>query len=241
MTAAVDVLAVAAHPDDAEVGCGGTLIRSADGGRAVGIVDLTAGELSTQGTPQTRTQECRRASEVLGLATRVALGLPDGGLDDSGEQREALVGVVRELRPRIVLAPYPHDRHPDHAAAGRLARDACFFAAVGRYGSGAPHRPVALYHYLLHEPFAPSFVVDVTDVWKQRSDAVAAYASQFGGSAADARTALAGPRFLDLLAARASWFGAMIGAARGEPFWSAGPLGLTGLPETDARGYRMFV
>ena len=241
MTAAVDVLAVAAHPDDAEVGCGGTLIRSADGGRAVGIVDLTAGELSTQGTPQTRAQECRRASDVLGLATRVALGLPDGGLDDSGEQREALVGVVRELRPRIVLAPYPHDRHPDHAAAGRLARDACFFAAVGRYGSGAPHRPVALYHYLLHEPFAPSFVVDVTDVWKQRSDAVAAYASQFGGSAADARTALAGPRFLDLLAARASWFGAMIGAARGEPFWSTGPLGLTGLPETDARGYRMFV
>jgi bacillithiol biosynthesis deacetylase BshB1 len=241
--AALDVLALAAHPDDAEIGCGGTLIRSGNAGLSVGVVDLTAGERSTRGTPEIRAAERRRATDVLGVTTRIGLNLPDGGLDNSAAQRDAVVGVLRELRPSVVLAPYPRDRHPDHAAAGVLARDACFLAGVHRYAPGsAAHRPHALFHYLLHEPFAPSFVVDVTSVWARRTRAVAAYASQFGEDTGDESTALSGPRFLEVLDARAIWFGAMIGAERGEPFWSAGPLGLDQLPRLGRQDtYRMFI
>jgi bacillithiol biosynthesis deacetylase BshB1 len=242
MTRQLDVLAFAAHPDDAEVGCGGTLIGAVDAGLSVGVVDLTAGELSTRGDPETRSLERRRAADALGLTTRLSLDLPDGGLGADPAQRSALVAVLRELRPRIVLAPYPQDRHPDHAAAGRLAREACFFGGVGRFGSAeSPHRPGAIYHYLMHEPFTPTFVVDVSTVWRRRTEAVAAYASQFGEVAGGADTALSGGRFLEALDARARWFGAMIGAERGEPFWSAGPIGVDALPGNGRRGYRMFI
>jgi len=243
VTPPLDVLALAAHPDDAELACAGTLLVAADAGLAVGILDLTDAELSTQGDGETRARERDRASAVLGLAVRSGLGLPDGGLDGSAAQRRALVGALRTLRPRVLLAPYPEDRHPDHAAAGRLARDAAYLAGVRRYDAGeAPHRPGALYHYMLHEPFSPTFVVDVGATWARRTQAVEAYASQFGGPASGARTPLGGPGFLAVLEARACWFGAMIGAERGEPFWSPGPIGLDGLPPGGGRdAYRMFV
>jgi N-acetylglucosamine malate deacetylase 1 len=242
MNAPLDLLALAAHPDDAEAGCGGTLARAVADGRTVGIADLTAGELSTHGDPATRTAERDRASQILGLAVRVGLGLPDGGLEDSAAHRDALTELLRELRPRVLLAPYPQDRHPDHAAAGTLARATAFLAGVGRYRPGRePHRPAVVYHYMLHHPFTPSFVVDVGPVWERRAAAVAAYDSQFGGAAADARTAIAGGTFLELLDARARFYGAMIGADRGEPFWSPGPIGLDAPPDGGRRGYRMFL
>jgi len=240
MTAPLHLLAITAHPDD-ELGCAGTLIRTADAGRAVGIVDLTAGERSTRGERDTRAAERDRATELLGLATRVGLRLPDAGIDGSARQREALVDALRQLRPRIVLAPFPHDRHPDHGAAGRLARDACFLAAIRRYAAGAPHRPAAVYHYLLHEPFKPTFVIDVTDVWARAREAIGAYVSQFDEDPGERSTPLQ-QGFLATLEARATWFGAMIGVERGEPFWSAGPLGFDEPPDRaldDA--YRMFV
>lgn len=244
MSSPLDVLAIAAHPDDAEFGCGGTLLRAVDAGLSVGIIDLTEAELSTQGDVETRARERDRASTLLGLAARIGLGLPDGGLDGGAPQRKILVRALRTLRPRVLLAPYPEDRHPDHGAAGRLARDAAYLAGVRRYYPGeAPHRPAALYHYMLHQPFPPTFVVNVGSVnWERRTQVVEVYASQFGGPAADARTVLAGPRFLSVIEARASWFGAMIGVERGEPFWSAGPLALDGLPDGGGRDdYRMFV
>lgn len=243
----VDVLAVGAHPDDVEVGCGGVLALCARSGTRVAVADLSSGELSTRGTPQLREREAQRAAEILGIETRLSLGLPDGAIGTDPAHRDAVVGALRTLRPRIVLAPYHiEDRHPDHAATGRLVRDACFLAGTGRWGHGEPHRPAQLHHYMLHQLFEPSYVVDVSAVWEQRMAAVAAFASQFGAAPTDRRTAIDGSDFIDLLSARARVFGAMIGVARGEPFWCLGPVGLDRLPDRGpAPGgppvYRSFV
>lgn len=227
----VDVLAVAAHPDDAEVGCGGVLALCSAAGTRVAIADLTAGELSTRGTLEQRRLEAHRAAEILGVVARVDVGLPDGGVGEDPAHRAAVVTVLRELRPTVVLAPYHRDdRHPDHAAAGRLVREACFFAGVARWGEGAPHRPALVHHYMLHHTFEPTFVVDVSTVWAQRVAALAAYESQFGGVAAERTSAISGGAFLDMLAARATVHGAMIGVERGEAFHCEGPLGLDSLP-----------
>ena len=228
----IDVLAVGAHPDDVEVGCGGVLALCSQAGMSVAIADLTAGELGTKGTPELRRREAECAAEILGVGTRVCLGLPDGGVGTDPAHREAVVGALRDLRPRLVLAPYPvDDRHPDHAAAGRLVRHACFLAGVVHWGAGEPYRPTRLHHYMLHSLFEPTFVVDVSPVWDQRMAAVAAYASQFGVPAEEPRTAIDGEGFLGLLAARAVVHGAMIGVRRGEPFHCEGPVGLDRLPD----------
>jgi N-acetylglucosamine malate deacetylase 1 len=243
----VDVLALSPHPDDVEIGCGGTLILSVAGGLRVAIADLTRGEASTRGTPAQRDVERREAARRLGIETRLTVGLPDGRLGVESGHRLALIRLIRELRPEVVLAPYWEDRHPDHAAAGALAREACFFAGCGRIGEGPPHRPRHLYHYMLHQPFAPSFVVDVSAVWEQRQGALAAYRSQFTADLPDHPTALSSGSFLRAVEARAIEHGAMIGAAYGEPFLAPGPLYMSSLPRVDtttARGppaYRMFL
>jgi bacillithiol biosynthesis deacetylase BshB1 len=246
--ATVDLLAVAAHPDDAEVGCGGALILSAASGLRVAVVDLTRGERSTSGTVELRSRERDEASSLLQLSQRVALKLPDTALGTDLSHRDELTAVVRDLRPRIVLAPHTEDRHPDHAAAGRLAREAVFFAGVGRLGKGEPHRPHRLYHYMLHDPFEPSFVLDVSTVWDRRMEAVRAYESQFDRPPEGGRTAIGDPSFLELLDARGAHYGAMIGARRGEPYACHGPLRVTVLPELEqpnersaALRYRTFL
>ncbi|NYJ06407.1 bacillithiol biosynthesis deacetylase BshB1 [Petropleomorpha daqingensis] len=239
----VDVLAVGAHPDDVEVGCGGVLALCAQAGMRVAIADLTAGELGTRGTRELRADEARRAGDILGVQSRTTLDLPDGGLGP--EHRAAVVGLLRDLRPRLVLAPYHlDDRHPDHAAAGRLVRDAAFLAGVAKWGDGDPHRTARVHHYMLHTVFEPTFVVDVTPVWEQRTAAIAAFESQFSAAPGDRRTAIDGGGFLELLAARARVFGAMIGAAWGEPFSCTGPLGLDRLPDLpsgEGPVYRSFI
>lgn len=246
MKATLDILAIGAHPDDVEIGCGGALILAADAGLRVAVADLTAGEMSTQGTPQVRERERAEASTLLGLCERMSLGIPDTRVGQEPWHSDALVTLLREYRPRIVLAPYPDDRHPDHAAAGRLVREACFFAGVSKFGAGEPHRPRRLYHYMLHHPFDPSFVLDVSAVWARRMAAVAAYESQFG-SATEPRTEIGSPAFLAKLTDRASYFGAMIGASHGEPFHCRGPLAVTTLPGLDdsesrhGMPYRMFL
>jgi bacillithiol biosynthesis deacetylase BshB1 len=230
MTDRVDVLAVGAHPDDAEMGCGGALLVAAARGHRTGILDLTDGEASTRGHPEVRARERDHATKILGVEVREGLGLHDGSVGAALEEhRLSLVKAIRQLRPKIVLAPYPEDRHPDHAAAGRLAREACFFAGVRRIGEGDPHRVGRLYHYMAHQPFTPSFVLDISDVWERKMEAVRAYASQFGDAGPPA-TELRGRRFAELLDARASVHGAMIGVQRGEPFHAPGPVGLSTLP-----------
>lgn len=230
MTKPVDVLALAAHPDDAEIGCAGALVLAARAGGRTAVVDLSAGEASTHGTPEVRARERARASEVLGLARRVTLDLPDTAVGTDPAHREAVTAVLRELRPRVLLAPYPRDRHPDHAATGRLAREACFLAGVGNFGRGDPHLPERVYHYMLHEPFQPTFVIDVGAVWDQRMAALAAYGSQFARREGDRATAIADGAFMELVAARATFYGALVGASHGEAYHCPGPLRAAGLP-----------
>jgi N-acetylglucosamine malate deacetylase 1 len=242
----LDLLAVAAHPDDAEVGCGGVLIQAAAAGLRTGVADLTAGERATRGSPRQRLAERDRATELLGLAARLEVGLPDGSLGTDPGHRGAVIRLIREVRPAIVLAPYPEDRHPDHAAAGRLVREGSFMAGVGRVAEGEPHRPARVYQYMVHHPFTPSFVVDISPVWDRKVEAMLAYESQFGSEELNPETALAGGGFLSMIEARARFHGAMIGAERGEAFHTVGPVPLEFLPGVHDLGlgsgpsYRMF-
>jgi N-acetylglucosamine malate deacetylase 1 len=227
----VDVLAFAAHPDDAELGCGATLALAAEAGLRVAVADLTAGELATNGSPGERARERDEAASVLGLCERVCLALPDGRLGEAARDRVVIIDTIRRFRPQIVIAhQILADRHPDHSAAGRLVHDACFLAGAAKLGSAEPpHRPRAVYHYSVHSPFTPAFVVDVTSTWQRKMRAIRAYRSQFGAALVGS-TALAGTRFLEVVDAKGSYFGAMIGADRGEPFSSLRPLAMTSIP-----------
>jgi N-acetylglucosamine malate deacetylase 1 len=225
-----DILAFGAHPDDVELGCGGSLIQAADRGLRVAVADLSTGEMSTRGTQEGRQREKTEAAALMGLVDRLSLGLPDAHLGSDYSHRLPIVEAIRKLKPRIVLAPFPEDKHPDHAAAGQLVRDASYLAGVAKYGTSAPHRPSQVYHYMMHRPFEPSFVVDITDVWERKMSAIKAYESQFQAGTAGAQTAISQPGFLKMVEARAIWYGSMIGAAYGEPFYMNGPLPLSGLP-----------
>lgn len=228
----VDLVAFSPHPDDVELFCAGTMLLAADSGLRTAIVDLTEGELSTNGDRMRRAAERAAASELLGLTARVSLGLPDGAIGvNADEHRDAVVQALRELRPRVVLAPYWDDRHPDHAAAGRLTRDACFLGGLEKFGAGDAHRPQRVYWYMLHHAFEPSVVIDVSTVWDRRRELLEVYASQIASNGHAAPTPINDGRFTEMLHARATWFGAMVGVAKGEPFRVEGPLLLRSLPD----------
>lgn len=234
----VDLLAISTHPDDVELGCGGTLILAARRGLRVGIADLSRGEAATRGTPAVRAREAVAAAALLGVVARTCLDLPDTRIGMEAGQVDAVVALIRAARPRILLAPYPEDRHPDHAAAARLVERAAFLARLGGQGAGQPHAIAHLVRYAGHHPFQPGFVVDVSAVWPQRMRAVLAHASQFAGGD-DPPTALAGGDFLRFVEARAVCHGALIGVAHGEGFVMAGPVGLAGLDAlVPPAGYR---
>jgi bacillithiol biosynthesis deacetylase BshB1 len=226
----LDILAFTPHPDDAELGCGGSLILASDQGLRVAVADLTEGERASRGTPQTRTQEKHRAAEILGLNERFSVGLPDTEIGVESAHRGPVNQLIRETRPRLVLAPYWEDRHPDHAAAGKLVREACFFAGVRRVGEGRPYRPERVYFYMLHHAFSASFIVDVSRSWERKMAAIMAYGSQFEADSGEVETVLSRPEFLRTWEARAIWLGATIGAAYGEAFFSPGPVPLREFP-----------
>jgi len=226
----LDILAFAAHPDDAELGCGGSLILAADNGLKVSIADLTAAEMSSRGNVDTRREEAAAASKHLGLAERHNLDLPDTQIGSDPAHQLAIVQLIRKTKPRIVLAPYWVDRHPDHEATGRLVREACFLAGVGKVGEGPPHRPEKICYYMISHPFEPSFVVDISSVWDRKVATVSAYASQFDPTREGPDTPISQPGFMELIEGRSIWFGKMIGAAYGEPFFMPGPVPLRELP-----------
>jgi bacillithiol biosynthesis deacetylase BshB1 len=226
----VDILAFSPHPDDAELGCGGSLILAADRGLRVMIADLSDGELSSQGNPALRQSEKERATERLGLWKRVSVGLPDSEIGTDPAQRLPIIQLIRETRPRVILAPNSPDRHPDHEGASRLVKEACFLAGVTKVGSGHPYRPEQIYYYMIHRSFVPSLVVDITSVWERKMAVINAYESQFKPGGGGSPTAINRPGFLRYIEAQAIVFGAMIGASFGEAFYLPGPVPLRELP-----------
>lgn len=233
MNAPLDILALSPHPDDAEIGCGGSLILAADRGLRVAVADLSNGEMSSRGTPALRLEEKQRAADLLGLCLRLSLNLPDSAIGTDPAHRLSIIELLRATRPRVVLAPYWSDRHPDHAATGKLVREACFFAGVSKVGTGIPYRPEQVYYYMMHEPMTPSFVMDISAVWSRKRMALTAYQSQFGAEASERVTAISGPDFLHFVETRDNWFGTMVGATYGEPFISYGPLIFQHFPNLD--------
>lgn len=225
-----ELVAVAAHPDDAELGCGATLAAFGRGGRAA-IVDLTAGEKASRGHPQTREEEAWAAARFLG-ARRLALGLPDTGLDGSdNHQRLALVAALRQLRPRFLLIPDESDPHPDHQQAHALCLAASFLAGLARFGEGLPHRPELVLCYPgPRQLFSPHLVVDVTEAYERKRQALACFRSQFFPGEGPA-THLASGHFLAAVEARDRAFGNLVGVELGEGFRLAGPASAQALAD----------
>jgi bacillithiol biosynthesis deacetylase BshB1 len=230
----LDLLVIAAHPDDAELGCGGTLAKHAAKGFRTGIVDLTRGELGTRGTPAHRDAEAAEATKILGLAARQNLNLPDGFFENKREYQLPIVAAVRKYQPEIVLTNAPTDRHPDHGRAAQLVFDACFLAGLPKVvvpGSNLdPWRPKAIYHFIQSNYLQPDFVVNITDFWETKMAAIKAFKTQFyDPQSAEPPTFISTPAFLKLLEARAIELGHSIGAGFGEGFIKRQQLGVDSL------------
>jgi bacillithiol biosynthesis deacetylase BshB1 len=221
----VDVLAVSAHPDDVELTCGGTLARLAAQGRSFGIVDLTRGEMGTRGTASQRDEEARRAAEILGATFRRTLAFGDGGLRTGRAEELLLIEEIRRARPRLVFAPFPEDRHPDHARAGRLAGDAAFYAGLRKLETAHPaHRPQQVLYFSTMYDHRPDFVVDISATHETKMRAIRAFASQFHDPSSNApETLLSSQNFLEGVEGRSRSVGASIGVAFGEGFRSMRP------------------
>lgn len=237
----IDVLAIATHPDDAELHCGGTLALSKAQGAATGILDLTRGELGTRGTPETRRMEAEKASETLHLDWRGNVGLPDGGLKNSTEQQDAVIAVIRTLQPSVCLIPCSKDRHPDHEQAHQLIKHSLFYAGlVKRIPETSEYacRPVHILEYMHDYSFEPDLVIDISQEWVKKKESILAYGTQFNSTdSAEPATYISDPSFFEVIEARARYFGHMIGARYGEPFlYHGGPIPLAGL--APLLGYR---
>lgn len=221
----VDVLFFAAHPDDIELSCSATLAKMVREGLGAGICELTRGEMGTRGTPRERRREALVSARILGAAFRHQLDFGDGALRTGREEELQVIDVIRRARPSIVFAPYPEERHPDHARTGRLVTDAAFYAGLGALETGVPaHRPQATVYYLQNYMFPPSFVVDVSADWKIKMRAIAAFKSQFfNPKAKGPQTFISRPQFLEMIEARGRHFGALIGASHGEAFVTKQP------------------
>lgn len=225
MNETVDIIFFGAHPDDVELAAGGTAAKCVKDGLKIGIVDLTRGEMGTRGTPQTRKREAQNAAKALGATFRQQLDFQDGNLQTGREQELELIDIIRRRRPKLVVAPYPDDRHPDHTRAGRIVTDAAFYAGLKSLETGvAQHRPQSVLYFLQNYMFGPSFVVDVTATWKTKMRAVLAFKSQFHDpKSKEPKTFISDPKFLEMIDARGKHFGALIGAVYGEAFVTKQP------------------
>jgi bacillithiol biosynthesis deacetylase BshB1 len=219
----ITILAVAAHRDDVELTCGGTLLRAAAAGHSTGILDLTEGEMGTRGSAELRAQEAARAAEVLGVSVRENLGLPDAGIVNTPETRLLVARVIRRLTPRIVIAPALMGRHPDHRETAMLVRDACFLAGLAKLDPSTPrHRPLKVIHCVTYrEDFSkPTFVVDVSDVFEKKLEAIRCYASQFEGVTQAGEVYPNGEPLFDVVRHHAAHYGSMIRTRYGEPYFT---------------------
>jgi bacillithiol biosynthesis deacetylase BshB1 len=219
----VDVLAIAAHRDDVELTCAGTLLKAADAGYRTGILDLTAGETGTRGSAELRAAEAERAAELLGVVERRNAGMPDAHLVNDEASRRVLVEHLRHFAPRVVILPYPVGRHPDHRVASELGRDACFLAGLAKYaGGGEAHRPHKILYALSYreDPVKPTFVVDISAHFERKLAAIRCYASQFDGAKAAGEIFPTGQDLYSLVATQNAHYGSLIRSRYGEPFYT---------------------
>ena len=243
----LDVLVFGAHPDDAELFCGGTICALTSRGYRVGIIDLTRGELGSRGSAELRQEEGTEAARIAGIDVRENLEMPDGNIENTTDNRHAIIRAIRRYRPGIIIANALECRHPDHGAAAAIVKDCVFYAGLRKIETdddGGPQhewRPDHLLHYVQAVPFEPSLVVDVTDVWPQRMEAVGAFKSQFFDASYEAKegepeTFISSPEFLKTIEARARMHGQRIGVEFGEGFrYSSGPVGVSDLVATLGR------
>jgi bacillithiol biosynthesis deacetylase BshB1 len=217
----LDLLAIAAHPDDVELTCGGTLLKTAQLGYKTGILDLTQGEMGTRGTPETRAKEAATAAKILRVSWRGTLGVPDSDVQPTRQHKLRLAQVIRELRPHTVILPYWEARHPDHYHAATLGYEGCFLAGLRQLPiAGEAHRPFKILYSTSYAPVRPTFVVDISEQFEARRRAILAYGSQFRPKKRDknSKVHLAIDRLDDEMNQLARHYGQMIGARFGEPF-----------------------
>lgn len=232
----LDILVLAAHPDDAELGCGGTILKQIASGHKVGIVDLTRGELGTRGTVHTRDQEANASSEILGLSARENLNFRDGFFANDETHQKEVIRVIRKYQPDIVLANAIYDRHPDHGKGGELAFQSCFLAGLNKIETEEngekqnPWRPRLLYHYIQSQLITPDFVVDISAYWEKKMESVRAFKSQFHDpDSKEPETYISSEGFLKMLEARATELGHAIGVRYGEGFTVRRTIGVDDL------------
>ena len=221
----VDILAFAAHPDDVEISCGGTIARHIAEGRTVGIIDLTRGELGTRGSAELRLKEAEASKRILGLQVRENLGMADGFFTIDMEHKMRIVEIIRKYRPAVVLANSIHDRHPDHGRASQLVSEGCFLAGLLKVvttqngEAQVAWRPKAVYHYIQDRYISPDIVFDVTPFFEKKLEAIKAFSSQFHDPESDEpQTPISGEDFFDFLRGRAKEFGRPIGVKYAEGF-----------------------
>lgn len=221
MSNTVDLLAIGAHADDVDLTCGGTLVKAARTGHKTGIIDLTRGERGTRGDTEQRAREAAAAARVLGVTERLNAELPDAGLQNTDAARRTLVELIRQLRPTTVILPFHLGKHPDHRVAAECGRDACFLAGLAKYpADGDPHRPRKVIYAMAYreDTTKPTFVVDITDEFATKLEAVRCYSSQFDDVKAAGELFPTGQDFYDLIRTQDASCGSLIRTAYGEPF-----------------------
>jgi len=233
----LDLVVMAAHPDDAEMSCGGTIASAIAQGKKVGIIDFTRGELGTRGTPEIRATESAAATKILHLSARENLGFRDGFFKNDEEHQLKLIAALRRYQPDVVLANAIEDRHPDHGKGAALAVDACFYSGLRMIQTfdfdGTPQkawRPKALYHYIQDKFIKPDLVVDIANFWDVKEASIRAYKSQFHDpNSTEPESYLTSPEFLEFLKARSQEMGHMIGAKYGEGYTKTKTIGIKDL------------
>jgi N-acetylglucosamine malate deacetylase 1 len=233
----LDILVFAAHPDDAELACSGTIAKSISEGKKVGIIDLTKGELGTRGTAQTRKEEAENSTKILGIHIRENLGFADGFFTNDQTHQLAIIQILRKYKPEIVLANAIHDRHPDHARGAELVEQACFLSGLKKietYEQNTPEhtlqqawRPKLLFHYIQDQLITPDFVIDISEFWETKKEAIQAFKTQFFSSdSQEPVTYISTPDFMRFIESRAMEYGHSIGTKYGEGFTKTRQLGM---------------
>ena len=233
----LDILIFASHPDDAELGCSGTIVAHIASGKKVGIVDLTRGELGTRGTPETRAAEAEAASKVLGLSVRENLGFADGFFVNDKAHQLKVIEKIRQYKPELVIMNAIRDRHPDHGKGSQLVSESCFLAGLKMIETTGPDgesqeawRPKVVYHYIQDRYIKPDVIVDITPYWEKKLESIRAYKTQFyNPDDSSENTYISSPEFMEFLEARAKEYGHAIGVTYGEGFTVERHIGVKNL------------